>query len=91
MAKKKTLIFIKESQKMKKQKNYIQFIALIVSLISLLLSVLSLASFIYLQDLHTKTTVSSSSRDTMLLYRVKCLEGDKEFCEQNKQENHQKK
>lgn len=48
MAKKKTLIFIKESQKMKKQKNYIQLITLIVSLISLLLSVLSLASlFIY--------------------------------------------
>lgn len=90
MAKKKTLIFIKESQTMKKQKNYIQFIALIVSLISLLLSVFSLASFIYLQDLHQKTTVSSSSHDTMLLYRVKCLEGDKEFCEQNNQENHQK-
>ena len=89
MAKKKTLIFIKDSQKMKRQKNYIQFIALIVSLISLLLSVLSLASFIYLQDLHQRTTVSSSSHDTMLLYRIKCLEGDKEFCEQNNQEKHQ--
>ena len=74
---------------MKKQKNYIQLITLIVSLISLLLSVLSLASFIYLQDLHQKTTVSSSSHDTMLLYRIKCLEGDKEFCEQNNQEKHQ--
>lgn len=90
MAKKKTLIFIKESQKMKKQKNYIQFIALIVSLISLLLSVLSLASFIYLQDLHTKTTVTSSNTETILLNKVKCLEGDKEACEANKQENHQK-
>ena len=90
MAKKNALIFIKESQKMKKQKNYIQFIALIVSLISLLLSVLSLWSFIYLQDLHTKTTVSSSNTQMMLLERILCLEGDKEACEANKQEHHQK-
>ena len=89
MAKKKTLIFIKESQIMKKQKNCIQFIALIVSLISLLLSILSLWSFIYLQDLHQKTTVSSSNRDMMLMERISCLEGDKEACEANKQENHQ--
>ena len=74
---------------MKKQKNYIQFIALIVSLISLLLSILSLASFIYLQDLHTKTTVTSSNTQTKLLIRVKCLEGDKEACEENRQEKHQ--
>ena len=90
MAKKNTLIFIKENLIMKKTKNYIQFIALIVSLISLLLSILSLASFIYLQDLHTKTTVTSSNTETMLLIRVKCLEGDKEACEVNKQENQQK-
>ena len=67
MAKKNTLIFIKENQKMKKQKNYIQFIALIVSLISLLLSILSLWSFIYLQDLHTKTTVTSSNHFMFLM------------------------
>ena len=72
------------------KKNYIQLIALIVSLMSLLLSILSLASYIYLQDLHTKTTVTSSNTETILLNKVKCLEGDKEFCEQNKQENHQK-
>jgi len=90
MVKKNTLIFIKESLIMKKQKNYIQFIALIVSLISLLLSILSLASFIYLQDLHTKTTVTSSNTETMLLIRIKCLEGDKEAGGANKQEHHQK-
>ena len=90
MAKKNTLIFIKESQKMKKQKNYIQFIALIVSLISLLLSILSLWSFIYLQDLHTKTTVTSSNHFMFLMEKISCLEGDKEACEANKQENHQK-
>ena len=89
MVKKNTLIFIKESLIMKKQKNYIQFIALIVSLISLLLSVLSLASFIYLQDLHTKTTVTSSNTQMMLLERILCLEGDKEACEPNQQEKHQ--
>ena len=88
MAKKNTLIFIKES--LINKKNYIQFIALIVSLISLLLPILSLVSFIYLQDLHTKTTVTSSNTETILLNRVKCLEGDKEACEANKQENHQK-
>lgn len=88
MAKKKTLIFIKESQKMKKQKNYIQLIALIVSLISLLLSILSLASFIYLQDLHQKTTVSSSNFEMMLLDKINCLEGEKEACRPNNQEKH---
>ena len=76
--------------KEKKIKNISQLLLWITAIVSLVLSILSLWSFIYLQDLHTKTTVSSSSRDTMLLYRVKCLEGDKEFCEQNKQENHQK-
>ena len=89
MAKKNTLIFIKESQTMKKQKNYIQFNALIVSLISLLLSILSLWSFIYLQDLHTKTTVTSSNTQMMLLEKIQCLEGDKEACEANNPKNHQ--
>ena len=76
--------------KEKKIKNISQLFLWIISIVSLVLSVINLVSFIYLQDLHTKTTVSSSSRDTMLLYRVKCLEGNKEFCEQNNQENHQK-
>ena len=71
--------------KEKKITNKIQLFTLIISIVSLVLSVISLYSFIYLQDLHQKTTVSSSSHDTMLLYRIKCLEGDKEFCEQNNQ------
>lgn len=88
MAKKNTLIFIKESHKNEKTKNCIQFIALIVSLISLLLSILSLASFIYLQDLHQKTTVSSSNFEMMLLDKINCLEGEKEACRPNNQEKH---
>ena len=73
-----------------KTKIILIFITLLISLLSLFLSVLSLASFIYLQDLHTKTTVSSSNTQMMLLERILCLEGDKEACEANKQENHQK-
>ena len=73
-----------------KTKIILIFITLLISLLSLFLSVLSLASFIYLQDLHTKTTVTSSNTETILLNKVKCLEGDKEACEANKQENHQK-
>jgi hypothetical protein len=65
------------------------FITLLISLLSLFLSVLSLASFIYLQDLHTKTTVTSSNTQMMLLERILCLEGDKEACEPNHQEKHQ--
>lgn len=73
-----------------KTKIILIFITLLISLLSLFLSVLSLASFIYLQDLHTKTTVSSSNTQMMLLERILCLEGDKEACEANKQEHHQK-
>ena len=76
-------------EKKQKTKNISQILLWVTVIISLVLSVLTVWSFIYLQDLHTKTTVSSSSRDTMLLYRVKCLEGDKEACEQNNQEKHQ--
>ena len=73
-----------------KTKIILIFITLLISLLSLFLPVLSLASFIYLQDLHTKTTVTSSNTQMMLLERILCLEGDKEACEVNKQENHQK-
>lgn len=76
--------------KEKKNNNKIQLFILIISIVSLVLSVISIYSFIYLQDLHTKTTVTSSNTETILLNRVKCLEGDKEACEANKQENHQK-
>lgn len=76
--------------KEKKSNNKIQLFILIISIVSLVLSVISIYSFIYLQDLHTKTTVTSSKTETILLNRVKCLEGDKEACEANKQENHQK-
>lgn len=76
--------------KEKKNNNKIQLFILIISIVSLVLSVISIYSFIYLQDLHTKTTVTSSNTETILLNRVKCLEGDKEACETNKQENHQK-
>ena len=74
--------------KEKKITNKIQLFTLIISIVSLVLSVISLYSFIYLQDLHTKTTVTSSNTETMLLIRVKCLEGDKEACEANNQKNH---
>lgn len=76
--------------KEKKINNKIQLFILIISIVSLVLSVISIYSFIYLQDLHTKTTVTSSNTETILLNRIKCLEGDKEACEANKQENHQK-
>lgn len=76
--------------KEKKNNNKIQLFILVISIVSLVLSVISIYSFIYLQDLHTKTTVTSSNTETTLLNRVKCLEGDKEACEANKQENHQK-
>lgn len=76
--------------KEKKNNNKIQLSILIISIVSLVLSVISIYSFIYLQDLHTKTTVTSSNTETILLNRVKCLEGDKEACEANKQEDHQK-
>ena len=76
--------------KEKKINNKIQLFILIISIVSLVLSVISIYSFIYLQDLHTKTTVTSSNTETILLNRVKCLEGDKEACAANKQENHQK-
>lgn len=72
-----------------KTKIILIFITLLISLLSLFLSVLSLASFIYLQDLHTKTTVTSSNTQMMLLERILCLEGDKEACEPNHQEKHQ--
>ena len=76
--------------KEKKNNNKIQLFILVISIVSLVLSVISIYSFIYLQDLHTKTTVTSSNTETTLLNRVKCLEGDKEACEANKQEDHQK-
>ena len=72
-----------------KTKIILIFITLLISLLSLFLSVLSLASFIYLQDLHTKTTVTSSNTQMMLLERILCLEGDKEACEPGHQEKHQ--
>ena len=77
--------------KEKKITNKIQLFTLIISIVSLVLSVISLYSFIYLQDLHTKTTVTSSNTDMFLMEKISCLEGDKEACEAHKQENHQKK
>ena len=62
---------------------------MIISIVSLVLSVISIYSFIYLQDLHTKTTVTSSNTQMMLLEKIQCLEGDKEACEANNQKNHQ--
>lgn len=75
--------------KEKKIKNISQLLLWVTAIVSLVLSILSLWSFIYLQDLHQKTTVSSSNRDMFLLEKISCLEGDKEACEANKQENHQ--
>ena len=76
--------------KEKKIKNISQLLLWITAIVSLVLSILSLWSFIYLQDLHTKTTVTSSNHFMFLMEKISCLEGDKEACEANKQEHHQK-
>lgn len=76
--------------KEKKNNNKIQLFILVISIVSLVLSGISIYGFIYLQDLHTKTTVTSSNHFMFLMEKISCLEGDKEACEANKQENHQK-
>ena len=75
-------------EKKQKTKNISQILLWVTVIISLVLSVLSLWSFIYLQDLHQKTTVSSSNFEMMLLDKINCLEGEKEACRLNNQEKH---
>jgi hypothetical protein len=75
-------------EKKQKTKNISQILLWVTVIISLVLSVLSLWSFIYLQDLHQKTTVSSSNFEMMLLDKINCLEGEKEACRPNNQEKH---
>lgn len=71
----------------KKQCNVLPVIMITISGISLILSILNLCSFIYLHDLHQKTTITSSKNEIMLLDRIRCLEGEKDACENEKKDN----